>query len=163
MIDAQWHTYDTSGEMADAVAEDIGLAIEGALDTRSQALVALPGGKSPIPVFERLAAVAINWERVTIIPTDDRLVPVTDPLSNVAVIARHFLPREARTSCRSRSKGRPITARPARQPMRGWPISNGRRILFGSASAPTDTPHRSFQALISRKRWTAPRPVGRSV
>jgi 6-phosphogluconolactonase len=95
MIDAQWHTYDTSGEMADAVAEDIGLAIEGALDTRSQALVALPGGKSPIPVFERLAAVAINWERVTIIPTDDRLVPVTDPLSNVAVIARHFLPRGA--------------------------------------------------------------------
>ena len=46
--------------------------------------------------------------------------------------------------------------------MRGWPISNGRRILFGSASAPTDTPHRSFPALISRKRSTAPRPAGRS-
>ena len=47
--------------MADAVAEDIGLAIEGALDARGQALVALPGGKSPIPVFERLAAAAIDW------------------------------------------------------------------------------------------------------
>ena len=95
MIDAQWHTYDTSGQMADAVAEDIGLAIEGALDTRSQALVALPGGKSPIPLFERLAAAAIDWNKVTIIPTDDRLVPVTDPLSNVAMIASYFLPRGA--------------------------------------------------------------------
>ena len=75
---------------------DVGFVIEGALDARGQALVALPGGKSPIPVFERLAAAAINWNRVTIIPTDDRLVPVTDPLSNVAMIARHFLPRGAR-------------------------------------------------------------------
>ena len=33
---------------------------------------------------------------MTIIPTDDRLVPVTDPLSNVAMIARHFLPKGAR-------------------------------------------------------------------
>ena len=95
MIDAQWHAYDRSGQMADAVAEDIGLAIEGALDTRRQALVALPGGKSPIPLFERLAAAAIDWNKVTIIPTDDRLVPVTDPLSNVAMIASYFLPRGA--------------------------------------------------------------------
>jgi 6-phosphogluconolactonase len=92
MIDAQWRAYDTTAEMADAVAEDIGSTIEDALNARSQALVAVPGGKSPIPVFERLAAAAIDWNRVTIIPTDDRLVPVTDPLSNVAMIARHFLP-----------------------------------------------------------------------
>ena len=33
---------------------------------------------------------------MTIIPTDDRLVPMTDPLSNAAMIAKLFLPRGAR-------------------------------------------------------------------
>jgi 6-phosphogluconolactonase len=95
MIEVQWRAYDTTAEMADAVADDISLVIEGALEARGQALVAFPGGKSPMPLFERLAAAAIDWNRVTIIPTDDRLVPVTDPLSNVGMIASYFLPRGA--------------------------------------------------------------------
>lgn len=96
MIEAEWWDYDTAAEMAGAVAGDVAFVIESALDARGQALVALPGGKSPIPIFERLAAATINWNRVTIIPTDDRLVPVSDPLSNVATIARHFLLKGAR-------------------------------------------------------------------
>jgi len=96
MIEAEWRDYDTAAEMAGAVAGDIGAVIETAIEERGQALVALPGGKSPAPIFQRLAAAKIDWKRVTIIPTDDRLVPLTDPLSNVAMIARHFLPRGAR-------------------------------------------------------------------
>jgi 6-phosphogluconolactonase len=82
--------------MAGAVAGDVSFVIESALDARGEALVALPGGKSPVPVFERLAGAEIDWNRVTIIPTDDRLVPATNPLSNVAMIGRHFLPKGAR-------------------------------------------------------------------
>ncbi|MEY4870513.1 MAG: hypothetical protein RIS11_1707, partial [Pseudomonadota bacterium] len=37
-----------------------------------------------------------RWKGVTIIPTDDRLVPVSDPLSNVAMLAKIFLPKGAR-------------------------------------------------------------------
>lgn len=95
MIEAEWHDYDSGAEMAAAVAEHVGRVIDHALDTRGEALVALPGGKSPIPVFECLAAAKIDWSRVTIIPTDDRLVPDTDLLSNFAMIARHFLPKGA--------------------------------------------------------------------
>jgi 6-phosphogluconolactonase len=96
MIEAEWWTYDTAAEMAGAVAGDVSFVIESALDARGEALVALPGGRSPVPVFERLAGAEIDWNRVTIIPTDDRLVPATNPLSNVAMIARHFLPKGAR-------------------------------------------------------------------
>jgi 6-phosphogluconolactonase len=96
MIEAEWWNYDTAAEMAGAVAGDVRFVIESALDARGEALVALPGGRSPVPAFERLAAAKINWIRVTIIPTDDRLVPATDPLSNLAMIARHFLPKGAR-------------------------------------------------------------------
>jgi 6-phosphogluconolactonase len=96
MIEAQWHDYDTNAEMAAAVADDIRAVIESAIETRGQALVALPGGKSPTLIFERLASAKIDWKLVTIIPTDDRLVPVTDPLSNIAMIARYFQPKGAR-------------------------------------------------------------------
>ena len=96
MIEVEWWDYDDADEMAEAVAGDIGFIIESALDARGQALIALPGDKSFEPVFEKLAAQKMKWKSVTIIPTDDRLVPVSDPLSNVATIARHFLPKGAR-------------------------------------------------------------------
>jgi 6-phosphogluconolactonase len=95
MIEAEWHDYDTNDAMAAAVAEHIVRVIKDALGARDEALIALPGGKSPIPVFQRLAAANIDWSRVTIIPTDDRLVPATNPLSNYAMIARYFLPKGA--------------------------------------------------------------------
>lgn len=95
MIDVEWRDYDTAAKMASAVAGRISRVIEDALDTQGEALIALPGGRTPIPVFEQLAAIKIDWSRVTILPTDDRLVPITDPLSNVAMIARHFLPQGA--------------------------------------------------------------------
>jgi 6-phosphogluconolactonase len=47
-------------------------------------------------VFERLKNAKLNWKRVTIVPGDDRLVPVDDPLSNVAMLARYFMPLGAR-------------------------------------------------------------------
>ena len=61
-------------EMADAVAGDVGFIIESAFDARGHALIALPGGSTPLPIFAKLAAAALPWKKVTIIPTDDRLV-----------------------------------------------------------------------------------------
>jgi 6-phosphogluconolactonase len=96
MIEAEWRDYDTGAEMADAVADDIVLAIKSALKARGEALIALPGGKSPTPIFERLAAPRIDWTQVTIIPTDDRVVPINSPMSNVAMLARYFKPKGVR-------------------------------------------------------------------
>ncbi len=92
----EWWEYDTAAEMAEAVAGDVAFVVESALDARGQALLALPGGKSPIAALERLAKAKIDWKRVTIIPGDDRLVAVNDPLSNVATLAKIFLPKGAR-------------------------------------------------------------------
>ena len=96
MIEAEWWDYDDAEELAAAVAGDVGFIIESALDARGQALIALPGGKTPIPIYEKLAKAKIDWKKVTIIPTDDRLVAMTDPLSNAAMIAKAFLPKGAR-------------------------------------------------------------------
>lgn len=96
MIEAEWWDYDDMEELAEAVAGDVGFIIESALDARGQALIALPGGKTPLPIYEKLAAAPIKWKHVTIIPTDDRLVAVDNPLSNVAMLAKAFMPKGAR-------------------------------------------------------------------
>ncbi len=96
MIEAEWWDYDDAEEMAAAVAGDIGFIIESALDARGEALIAVPGGNTPLPIFQRLAKAELNWKKVTIVPTDDRLVPLTDERSNVRAIAQAFLPAGAR-------------------------------------------------------------------
>jgi 6-phosphogluconolactonase len=96
MIEAEWWDYEDAGEMADAVAGDVGFIIDSALDARSSALVALPGGKTPLGALAKLAERPIKWKDVTIIPTDDRLVAVDDERSNARMLAKTFMPRGAR-------------------------------------------------------------------
>ena len=96
MIEAEWWEYDSLGELADAVAGDVGFIIDSAVDARNASLIAVPGGTTGPKIFPKLAAQKLSWKRVTIIPTDDRLVPVDSDLSNVREIARAFLPTGAR-------------------------------------------------------------------
>ena len=96
MIEAEWWEYDSVEELADAVAGDVGFIVESAVDARNASLIALPGGSTPKPVFKALAAKKVPWKQVTIIPTDERLVPMDDERSNVRGIAQAFLPAGAR-------------------------------------------------------------------
>ena len=96
MTEIEWWDFDNSEEMVDAVAGDIQFIIESALDARGSAVIAFPGGNTPMPIFDKLASAPIKWKYVTIIPTDDRLVAVDDALSNIAKIAKIFLPLGAR-------------------------------------------------------------------
>ena len=96
MIEAEWWEYDSLDELADAVAGDIGFIVESAVDARGASLIAVPGGSTGPAVFGKLAAQTLPWKKVTIIPTDDRLVPMDDERSNVRAIAKAFLPLGAR-------------------------------------------------------------------
>lgn len=92
----EWWEYEEAGEWSDALAGDIGFIIESAIDARGGAVIALAGGNTPAPVYEKLAAAKIDWKRVTIVPTDDRIVPLGDAMSNVTGLAKTFLPKGAR-------------------------------------------------------------------
>jgi 6-phosphogluconolactonase len=96
MIEAEWWEYDSLGELADAVAGDVGFIVESAVDARDSSLIAVPGGKTGPAVFGRLAQQKLPWKKVTLIPTDDRLAPVDSELSNVREVARAFLSLGAR-------------------------------------------------------------------
>jgi 6-phosphogluconolactonase len=96
MIEAEWWEYDSLEELADAVAGDVGFIVESAVDARGASLIALPGGSTGPAVFPMLVSQKLPWKKVTIIPTDDRLVPMDDERSNVRAIAKAFLPSGAR-------------------------------------------------------------------
>jgi 6-phosphogluconolactonase len=96
MTEIEWWDYDDAEEFAEAVAGDIGFIIDSAIDARGGAVIALAGGKTPLPIYEKLAATDRDWRRVTIVPGDDRIVPLGDPLSNVTAIGKAFLPKGAR-------------------------------------------------------------------
>ncbi len=96
MTEIEWWDYDDADEMADALAGDIQFIIESAIDARGAAVIALAGGNTPRATYEKLATAKLDWKRVTIVPTDERVVPLGDPLSNVTMIGRAFIPKGAR-------------------------------------------------------------------
>ena len=96
MIEVEWWEYDSLDEMADAVAGDIGFIIESAIGARGESLLAFPGGRTGPAIYQTLAKAELPWKRVTIIPTDDRLVAVNDENANVLGLAKTFLPLGAR-------------------------------------------------------------------
>jgi 6-phosphogluconolactonase len=48
--------------------------------------ITVPGGSTPFPILERLAAMPLDWRRVTVWPGDDREVPEDHPASNTGKI-----------------------------------------------------------------------------
>jgi 6-phosphogluconolactonase len=96
MIEAEWWEYDSLDELADAVAGDVAFIIESAVDARGASLIAVPGGSTGPAIFPKLLKQKLPWKKVTVIPTDDRVVPVDSDLANVRAIAKAFLPAGAR-------------------------------------------------------------------
>jgi 6-phosphogluconolactonase len=52
--------------------------------------VALAGGRTPLGAYQVLADLPLDWARVTLVPTDERCVPVDDPASNEGALRRLF-------------------------------------------------------------------------
>jgi 6-phosphogluconolactonase len=86
----EWRMFDDPAAMARRVADDVQSIIRSAIGVRGAAVIALPGGATPVPAFAELARRDLDWTLVTLLPTDDRLVPIGDPLSNAGLIRTHF-------------------------------------------------------------------------
>ena len=126
MIEAEWWDYEDASELAGAVAGDVAFIIESAIDARGSAVIALAGGKTPLPILAKLAEHKLNWKKVMIVPTDERLVPLDNPMSNAAMLAKIFLPKGARVIPISTEKAADYTlagsAAAARLDDLHWPL-----------------------------------------
>jgi len=79
--------------IADWIAERLMVAIGRAA---TGVAITVPGGSTPFPILADLAARDLPWDRITIWPGDDRLVPEADPASNVGRIRALLEPVGAR-------------------------------------------------------------------
>jgi 6-phosphogluconolactonase len=96
MDEIEWWEFDTAREMAEQAAGDIGFVIESAIEAHKGARIALPGGAASDLICSQLArSKGVDWSRVTIMPTDDRLVPLGDPLSNYRKLESVFAAKGA--------------------------------------------------------------------
>ena len=70
-----------------AIADWLHGRLSAALSASSvQVAITVPGGSTPFPILERLAAMPLDWRRVTVWPGDDREVPEDHPASNTGRI-----------------------------------------------------------------------------
>jgi 6-phosphogluconolactonase len=88
---------DDAARLADAAAEWIAAIVESATRHRGHCTVALAGGTTPRPIYERLArdplAARIAWRDVEIYFGDERAVPAADAASNYRMAAETLLAR----------------------------------------------------------------------
>jgi 6-phosphogluconolactonase len=94
-VSAQQIEHGSREELRGAVVTALAEALRAGVTARGQAVLAVSGGKSPVPVFEALSAQALPWDRVTVTLVDERFLPTDHPDSNEALVRRHLLQREA--------------------------------------------------------------------
>jgi 6-phosphogluconolactonase len=69
-----------------SVARKLVSDLRAALGRRDRAVLAVAGGTTPGPVFDLLGGLDLDWERVDIVPTDERWLSPDDPRSNARLI-----------------------------------------------------------------------------
>ena len=77
------------------LAQKLAGDLNRALKARDRALLAVPGGTTPAPIFEDLCAANLDWDRVDVMLTDERWVEDTHPRSNTRLLRRHLLKERA--------------------------------------------------------------------
>lgn len=80
--------------MAELLVTDdvVGVAMSEFLKAAPR-VMALGGGTTPRPLYERLSAIDYPWSEVDVLFTDERCVPPDHPDSNVGMVARALLSR----------------------------------------------------------------------
>ncbi|GAB4266640.1 MAG: 6-phosphogluconolactonase [Pararhodobacter sp.] len=83
--------YPDADMMMLSLARQISRELREALARRDRALLAVPGGTTPGPVFDMLSAVDLDWDRVDVVPGDERWLPEDNPRSNAGLIRARLL------------------------------------------------------------------------
>ena len=89
------HPCPDATALAQTLADDIAQRLRDAVAERGQALLAVSGGKSPVPLFQQLSQHVLPWAQVTVLLVDERCVPPHHPDSNSALVREHLLQGEA--------------------------------------------------------------------
>ncbi len=90
-----FRTDDTRAAQAEALADTVAEKLEHAMRDHGEARLVVPGGTTPVALFDVLAQKDIAWWRVHVSLTDDRQVPEDHEASNVGLLRAHLLQHKA--------------------------------------------------------------------
>lgn len=74
-------------DLAALLAEELTVALQH----EPRVTFAVPGGTTPKPVFDALTEVDLDWDRVDVLPTDERWVPESSERSNMGLLRERLL------------------------------------------------------------------------
>ena len=77
------------------LAKQIATELKICLKKKSNVTLAVPGGSTPKPFFNKLSEIKLDWDRVAVVPTDERFVPETSIRSNLGLIKKNLLQNQA--------------------------------------------------------------------
>jgi 6-phosphogluconolactonase len=87
-----WHRFETLGDASEALAEAVAIRLARVIAERGAALIAVPGGTTPARFLAALGGHDLPWDKVTLLPTDERFVTPDHPASNERMIRASFSP-----------------------------------------------------------------------
>ncbi|WP_019646695.1 6-phosphogluconolactonase [Novispirillum itersonii] len=102
------HRFPSAAVATAALADAIAATLLACLTRQDRAVLAVSGGRSPVPLFQTLRERDLPWQRVTITLVDERCLPSDHPDSNARLVRTHLLAGRAATAC-----FRPLWLQPA--------------------------------------------------
>lgn len=88
-------TFKTGSALADTAADAIARRLRDGLAERGHASLVATGGRSPGPVYDRLAAADLDWAHVAVTLSDERQVDAGSPISNARLLRERLFRGEA--------------------------------------------------------------------
>lgn len=84
------HLYPDAATLASALAARLEDTLREAIASRGRAMLALAGGRTPLPAYRALAASTLEWQKVLVMPTDERCVPHDHAACNLREMREAF-------------------------------------------------------------------------
>lgn len=94
----KFRAYPDRDMMMFSLADQLASDLNSALRQNDRASFSVPGGTSPGPIFDLLAGLALEWDRITIFPNDERWVPEDHARSNARLIRQRLLVNRAKAA-----------------------------------------------------------------
>src|ERR1700689_469876 len=90
-LDAHERRFPNAAALTEALATDIAGALQAGLAGGRGASLAVPGGRTPVPLFERLSNAELDWDDVWVTLGDERWVEAGSAASNEKLVRDHLL------------------------------------------------------------------------
>ncbi|PLC51266.1 6-phosphogluconolactonase [Pollutimonas subterranea] len=90
------YDFDDQKDYLNTMVDKVSSVLANAIEHTGCAGLAVSGGRSPVPLFERLSLEALPWEKIHITLVDERFVPPDHPDSNERLVRTHLLKNRAR-------------------------------------------------------------------